>query len=197
MSRPGAPRRGIVEALNRTFRHWSLLPAVLLFLLLTVYPMANLARMSLSTITFADGTAHWAWTPLANLQLLTNDAVLGAAAFNTAVFVVVAVAFEMALGLALALLVARLSRGKGLARTVMVLPILVPPVAIGSMWKLMYNYDFGVFNQVADGDRACAGELARVDQRGADVGDHGRRLALGAVHLPDPVRGGRRRCPPT
>ena len=29
----------------------------------------------------------------------------------------------------------------------MILPILVPPVAIGSMWKLMYNYDFGVFNQ--------------------------------------------------
>ena len=42
---------------------------------------------------------------------------------------------------------ARLARGKGLVRTVMVLPILVPAVAIGSMWKLMYNYDFGVFNQ--------------------------------------------------
>ncbi len=136
-----------MHILNRWFKHWSLLPAVLLFLLLTIYPMANLVRMSVSTITFAGGAAHWAWTPLANLQLLTNDAVLGAAALNTAIFVVVAVAIEMALGLALALLVARLSRGKGLARTVMVLPILVPAVAIGSMWKLMYNYDFGVFNQ--------------------------------------------------
>lgn len=137
----------MVHLLNRWFRHWSLLPAVLLFLVLTIYPMANLVRMSLSTITFADGIAHWTWTPLANVQLLANDAVLGAAALNTAIFVVVAVACEMALGLALALLVARLGRGKGLARTVMVLPILVPAVAIGSMWKLMYNYDFGVFNQ--------------------------------------------------
>jgi multiple sugar transport system permease protein len=67
------------------------------------------------------------------------------------VFVLVAVALEMALGLALALLVARLGRGKGLVRTVMVLPILVPAVAIGSMWKLMYNYDFGVFNQALVG----------------------------------------------
>jgi multiple sugar transport system permease protein len=33
----------------------------------------------------------------------------------------------------------------------MILPILVPPVAIGSMWKLMYNYDFGVFNQALMG----------------------------------------------
>jgi len=63
----------------------------------------------------------------------------------------VAVAADVALGLLLALLVGRLDRGKGLARTVMILPILVPPVAIGSMWKLMYNYDFGLFNQALVG----------------------------------------------
>jgi multiple sugar transport system permease protein len=43
--------------------------------------------------------------------------------------------------------VSRISRGKGFLRTIMILPILVPPVAIGSMWKLIYNYDFGVLNQ--------------------------------------------------
>ena len=43
----------------------------------------------------------------------------------------------------------------------MILPILVPPVAIGSMWKLMYNYDFGIFNQALVALGAVAGELAR------------------------------------
>jgi len=43
--------------------------------------------------------------------------------------------------------VAGIVRGKTWIRTVLILPILVPPVAIGSMWKLMYNYDFGIFNQ--------------------------------------------------
>ena len=33
-------------------------------------------------------------------------------------------------------------------RTIMIIPILVPPVAIGSMFKLMFNYDFGLFNQM-------------------------------------------------
>jgi len=61
---------------------------------------------------------------------------------------VVAVTAEMLLGLALALLVGGMTRGKGLMRTIMIVPILVPPVAIGSMFKLMYNYDFGVFNQM-------------------------------------------------
>jgi multiple sugar transport system permease protein len=137
----------IRDVLNRTFRHWSLLPAVVLFVVLTLYPVANLVRMSVSTVEFAQGGEHWAFTPLRNLALLRADDVVPAALRNTLLFVVVAVAVEMALGLGLALLVAGVSRGKGLVRTVMVLPILVPPVAIGSMWKLLYNYDFGIFNQ--------------------------------------------------
>jgi multiple sugar transport system permease protein len=137
----------VAALLNRTFHHWSLAPAALIFLVLTLYPIANLVRMSVSTIEFSAGRAHWTFTPLVNLALLAGDGVLGAALRNTAIFVVAAVALEVLLGLALALLVARLDRGKGVARTVMVLPILVPAVAIGSMWKLMYNYDFGVFNQ--------------------------------------------------
>jgi len=48
----------------------------------------------------------------------------------------------------LAIAAAGLVRAKQWVRTAMILPILVPPVAIGSMWKLMYNYDFGIFNQM-------------------------------------------------
>ena len=110
------------------------------------------------------------------------------------VFVVVSVAVEMVLGLALAIAVAGLARGKQWVRTVMILPILVPPVAIGSMWKLMYNYDFGIFNQAL-----VAIGLAPVNWLGSTslalrVGDRRRHLALGAVRVPDPVRRGRGRC---
>jgi multiple sugar transport system permease protein len=136
-----------VDFLNRTFRHWSLLPAVVLFVVLTIYPVANLFRMSVSTIEFAQGSETWTFTPLRNFALLRADEVMPAAVRNTLVFVVAAVAIEMILGLALAIMVAGVTRGKGLIRTVMILPILVPPVAIGSMWKLLYNYDFGIFNQ--------------------------------------------------
>jgi multiple sugar transport system permease protein len=136
-----------MDFLNRTFRHWSLLPAVLLFAVLTLYPVANLVRMSLSTIEFSQGAETWTFTPKRNVELLRADEVIPPAVRNTVLFVVVAVAIEMVLGLALALLVAGVTRGKGLIRTVMILPILVPPVAIGSMWKLLFNYDFGVLNQ--------------------------------------------------
>jgi len=142
---------GFVGVANRTFRHWSLLPAVALFVVLTIYPVANLFRMSVSTIEFTQGGGAWTFTPLHNFALLRADEVVPAAIRNTLLFVVAAVAIEMVLGLALAIIVAGVTRGKGLLRTVMILPILVPPVAIGSMWKLLYNYDFGIFNQTLTG----------------------------------------------
>jgi multiple sugar transport system permease protein len=151
------PRAGVAAGppailgawLDRTFRWWSLLPALLLMGALTLYPIVNLFVMSVSTIEFAGGEEIWTFTPWRNLDLLLSDRVLRHALINTFIFVAVAVAAETVIGLALALGVAGLMRGKGLIRTVMILPILVPPVAIGSMWKLMYNYDFGLFNQIA------------------------------------------------
>jgi multiple sugar transport system permease protein len=141
------PQR-ILDLVHRSFRYWSLLPAVVLLFVITVYPAANLLRMSVSTVEFVGGRDIWSFTPGRNVELLLSDPVLWPAIVNTIVFVVVTVAVELALGLALALLVARLPHGKSAARTTMILPILVPPVAIGCMWKLMYNFDFGLFNQM-------------------------------------------------
>lgn len=146
-SRAQRPRDGVGAAINASFRYWSLLPAILIFAALTLYPLLNLMRMSVSTIDFAHAAEVWTFTPLRNLESLRSDDVLRPAVVNTVVFVAVSVVFEMVLGVALAIAVAGLPRAKRIVRTLAILPILVPPVAIGSMWKLMYNYDFGIFNQ--------------------------------------------------
>jgi multiple sugar transport system permease protein len=39
-------------------------------------------------------------------------------------------------------------RGVGMFSTILMINILVPPVAIGTIWRLMYNFDFGIFNQI-------------------------------------------------
>jgi multiple sugar transport system permease protein len=132
---------------DRWFRYGTLLPAVIILLALTVYPAINLLLMSGATIEFAHGVQRWAFTPMDNLRQLAGDTVFAVSLRNTVIFVVVSVTAEMVLGFALALLVSGAPRSKGVVRTLMILPILIPPVAIGSMWKLMYNYDFGIFNQ--------------------------------------------------
>jgi multiple sugar transport system permease protein len=137
-----------VDFVNRTFRHWSMWPCLGFLLALSVYPVLQLVPMALSTIEFAGGKAVWTFTPRRNLELLLADEVLRDAIVNTLIFVVLSVAIEMVLGFFSALFIACMPRGRNFARTIMILPVLLPAVAIGSMWKLMYNYDFGLFNQI-------------------------------------------------
>ena len=47
----------------------------------------------------------------------------------------------------LALLVSRIDRGRVFFRAVFILPILIPGIVIGAIWKLMLNFDFGLANQ--------------------------------------------------
>jgi multiple sugar transport system permease protein len=123
-------------------------PCLGFLLALSVYPVVQLVPMALSTIEFAGGKAVWTFTPRRNLELLLADEVLRDAIVNTLIFVVLSVAIEMVLGFFSALFIACMPRGRNFARTIMILPVLLPAVAIGSMWKLMYNYDFGLFNQI-------------------------------------------------
>lgn len=129
------------------FRHATLMPAVIVLLLLTVIPAANLLRMAVSSIEFTAAGPVYSFTPAENFRRLTEDDLFFVNMRTTVLFVIVSVALEMTLGFFLAIMVAGVKRGKSLVRTAMILPILVPPVAIGAMWKLVYNYDFGILNQ--------------------------------------------------
>lgn len=143
--------QSVSEFINRHFKWFTLGPAALVLLLLTIYPIVNLFFMAVSTITFEQAEEVWAFTPARNFASLLNDEIFRIALWNTAIFAVVSVSIETVLGLALAILVASMRAFKGIMRTVLIIPVLMPPVAIGSMWKLMYSHDFGVFNQVITG----------------------------------------------
>jgi multiple sugar transport system permease protein len=144
-------RRGIGDFIDRHFKVLSLAPAAIFLLLLTVYPIVNLVLMASSTICFENAQEIWTWSLGANFQRLLRDELFRISLKNTVLFAIASVAIEMVLGLALAILVSSATRLKGIVRTLLIVPILMPPVAIGSMWKLMYSYDFGVLNQIVTG----------------------------------------------
>jgi multiple sugar transport system permease protein len=139
--------RSLLDFFDATFKYWALAPAVILLVLLTIYPVFNLLRMSVSEIDFTSGAVIWTFVGLKHARAFLDDWLFRTALKNTLIFVVVVVMLEMVLGFALALVTSGISTAKGVVRTIMVLPILVPAVAIGSMWRLMYNYEFGIFNQ--------------------------------------------------
>lgn len=133
---------------ERTFRYWSLLPVVVVLLALTAYPILALLRMSLSAVTFESGGVAWEWVGVANYQRLSVDPTARVAFTNTLSLVVISVAVETVLGLALALLVSRTRTLNLMYRTIAILPLLIPPIAIGAMWFMMLQYNYGFLNTV-------------------------------------------------
>ena len=129
-------------------RRWMLAPALLLFAAVAVLPIAELVAMSLARIDWIQGKANWQYVGLSQYARVFGDPLFRAGAFNTLLFAAGAVLAQMVLGFGLALMTTRITRGRVLYRTVFLLPILVPGIVIGAIWKLMYNFDFGVLNQM-------------------------------------------------
>lgn len=133
---------------DRTFQYWTIAPLVITLLLLVVYPSIQLIRMSVSEVDIVQGKAVWEFVGLKHLNTALRDPVVPVALRNTLVFVVAVVAIETFLALVISLLVSRSQRLVGFYRTILLIPLLIPPIAIGTMWRLMYDYNYGMINQV-------------------------------------------------
>ncbi|MEO8135222.1 MAG: sugar ABC transporter permease [Betaproteobacteria bacterium] len=152
----------------------TLAPALTVYLLLALLPIVNLLAMSVHVIRWDQGVAHWTFTGLSHFAALPSDPLVKAGTGNTLLFALFAVAAEMAIGLFLALFVSRVKAGRVVYRTIFLLPVLILAIVIGAIWKLMYNPDFGVINQL----------LGLVGLNGHDwLGDA--HLALASVVLVD------------
>jgi multiple sugar transport system permease protein len=78
--------------------------------------------------------------------LLTHDKTFSKVLFQTLYYVVATVPLGMALGLGIALLLNRGVRGRGLMRSAIFAPYVMPLVATAIIWGWMLNPDFGVIN---------------------------------------------------
>jgi multiple sugar transport system permease protein len=135
-------------AANRAARWWTLAPALTLFALVALLPIGQLVAMSLARIDWVGGKAQWHFVGLEQYARVFGDALFRAGIVNTVVFAVAGVFVQMVLGFVLALMTTRIARGRLLYRSIFILPILVPGIVIGAIWQLMYNFDFGVLNQI-------------------------------------------------
>ena len=123
-------------------------PTIGVFLALTALPIATLLAMSVHDVTWVQGLPRWTYVGFKHALALPEDQLFRAGIGNTLLFAVSAVLAQMVIGFFLALASSKVSRGRILYRAIFILPILVPGIVIGAIWKLMYNYDFGVINQI-------------------------------------------------
>lgn len=135
------------EFIDRTFQYWTVAPLIITLLLLVAYPSYQLIRMSVSEVDIVKGETVWEYVGAKHLETALQDPVVPTALKNTLVFVIAVVIIETILALVISLLVSRSRHFVGLYRTVLLIPLLVPPIAIGTMWRLMYDYNYGFINQ--------------------------------------------------
>ncbi len=79
------------------------------------------------------------------IKLLTDQNFWQVSEF-TAIFVVLTILLEFVFGLLGALLLSSLFQSRKWLATVILLPYLIAPIAVGLNWRLLWNYDFGLVN---------------------------------------------------
>jgi len=136
-----------VTSLRRTgrqgfFPYLFLAPAVALLLALTVYPLLYIVRISLYRLTPAGET----FVGGENFLRLVRDPFFFQSLGQTFLLMAGALTLEFFFGLALALLLDSEIRARGLWRALLLLPMILPPVVVGVIWRLIYNPNFGVLN---------------------------------------------------
>lgn len=117
-----------------------------MLIVLTAYPAVELVRMAFSEVALVSGGTNFSFVGLDNLRTLFEDRIARIAFQNTILFTVVVVPVEAVLGLFLAYVVSQVRVLNTFYRTVLILPLLLPPIAIGALWRLMYDYNYGVIN---------------------------------------------------
>jgi multiple sugar transport system permease protein len=111
-----------------------------------VYPVIYTGWMSLQE-WFASSLTLPKYIGAANYQkILTADPRFREAFFRTLWFTLVAVSFETALGVTMAVIFNREFWGKGLVRTLSILPMMATPTAISLVFVMMYHPTLGVLN---------------------------------------------------
>ena len=119
------------------------LPAVLAVIVLILIPM--LANFGLSAYNFFIGSAP-NFVGLENFREALSDRRFWNGLRNTFYFTLLAVPLQLLFGLGIALLFNREFPGKGIVRTIILLPMVATPVAIALIWALMFNPSLGVLN---------------------------------------------------
>jgi multiple sugar transport system permease protein len=135
-----------LEQENRRLKWTMIAPAVAFIGLMVVFPLAYTAWLSL-TDAFGAVNADTRFLGLTNYtDALGDTRRFWPAVGRTAVFTVAAVALELVLGLALAMLLRRPFRGMRWMRTILMIPLLATPVAVGVLWLLILDPTVGIAN---------------------------------------------------
>lgn len=121
-----------------------LLPLLIFVVLIAIYPLFFSFRISLFDYRLTDPNQTQTFVGIENYIRAFKDPIIFISLKNTLIFVAGTVSTELVLGLGLALLFAPETRIARFVRSFLLIPMALPPLVVGLVWKSLYNADFGV-----------------------------------------------------
>lgn len=152
----GGARRLSPLARERLFAWGLLAPCLLTVCVFAFYPIASSVALSVHRIVLGLPGLGEPFVGLANYQRLAGDPEAMLALANTVVFVFGSTALELALGLAIALVINESFQGRGLVRAAVLIPWAIPTVVTSQMWRFLASDNYGLINLLLYGGEVQA-----------------------------------------
>lgn len=126
---------------DRALPYLLIAPTVAVLLALSIYPLVYAIKVSLQTT--AGGQVVWSDQ---NFIRLASDKFFLESLIHTLVYALAALTLEFLFGLGLAVLMNQALRARSFFRAMLLVPMMLPPVVVGVVWRLMLNSNFGAIN---------------------------------------------------
>lgn len=122
------------------------MPAVVLFVIFVIYPFLDGVRISLTN--WNGYSQEYSYIGFSNYKSLLKDENVIIALKNTFLYGVGSTIIQQVIGLSYAVFLNSKFRGRGFARTVIYLPIMVASVIMGYIWYFLLQYNGGAINDI-------------------------------------------------
>lgn len=136
-------RYGMSDSL---FKALFLLPSLFILLLLIAYPFVTLIKSSFYRFSVLRPETPPKFIGVGNYSFILTDPFTWERFLFTGKFVVINVAIQLFIGIAIAYLLQRNFRGRSLVLTIILTPMMLCPIVVGLFWKYMFNTEWGIIN---------------------------------------------------
>ena len=123
-----------------------LLPAIVILVAAIAAPLLFSLYSSFTAYRLTKPETLWTFVGWRNYINVFSDQVFWQAFGRTVLLLTIALNLEMLLGLGLALLVEKATRGQRLLRTMMMFPMMFSPILVGFQFKFLFNDNVGLVN---------------------------------------------------
>lgn len=144
-SKPSLSRTGKI-ANSPVWLNFLYFPALFLFVVFIFYPFIKGIEIS---FTNWDGySQEYRWIGFDNYQRMLTDPDIANVLKNTFIYGVGSTFFQNLIGLGYALFLNQQIRTRGLARTIIYLPVIISPLIMGYIWYFFFQYRGGALNDI-------------------------------------------------